>query len=67
MPREVRVLAIEDKPRWMQPLFSFPFIGDHSARQVLLVAVFIIIDVYVSITLKLGLLKGLGLVGCSSG
>ena len=62
MPREVRVLAVEDKPWWMQPLFSFPFVGDLSARQVLLVIVFIVIAIYASITLKLGFLEGLVLV-----
>ncbi len=35
MPREVRVPAVDDEPWWMQPLFSFPFIGDLGVRQVL--------------------------------
>ncbi len=62
MPREVRVLAVEDRPWWMQPLFSFPFIGDLSVRQVLLVTVFTVIAVFVSIILELDFLEGLVLV-----
>ncbi len=45
MSREVRVLAVEDRPWWMQPLFSFPFAGDLSVRQVLLVTAFIVIAI----------------------
>jgi len=46
----------------MQPLFSFPFVGDLSVRQVLLVTGFIVIAIFTSITLKLGFLEGLVLV-----
>jgi len=42
MPREVRVLAIEDRPWWMQPLFSFPFIGDLSVHQLIIVILFVL-------------------------
>lgn len=41
IPREVRVLAVEDRSWWMHPLFSFPFIGDLSARQLLVVSAFV--------------------------
>ncbi len=43
-------------------MFSFPFIGDLSVRQVLLVTVFTVIAVFVSIILELGFLEGLVLV-----
>ncbi len=57
MPREVRVLAVEDKPWWMQPLFSFPFIGDLSVRQLLIVMLFIVPVVVLSITAGLGFME----------
>lgn len=41
MPREVRVLAVEDRSWWMHPLYSFQFIGDLSARQLLVVSTFV--------------------------
>ncbi len=57
MPREVRVLAVEDKPWWMQPLFSFPFIGDLSVRQLLIVMLFILPAVVLGITAGLGFME----------
>ncbi|RLG80279.1 MAG: hypothetical protein DRO40_11425 [Thermoprotei archaeon] len=57
MPREVRVLAVEDKPWWMQPLFSFPFKGDLSVRQLLIAMLFIIPVVALSIIADLGFMK----------
>ncbi len=57
MPREVRVLAVEDKPWWMQPLFSFPFIGDLSVRQLLILMLFIVPVVVLSITAGLGFME----------
>ena len=57
MPREVRVLAVEDRPWWMQPLFSFPFIGDLSVRQFLIVMLFIVPVVVLGITAGLGFMK----------
>ncbi len=59
MPREVRVLAVEDRPWWMQPLFSFPFIGDLSVRQLLVVMVFILPVITVCAILGLGFLETL--------
>ena len=57
MPREVRVLAVEDKPWWMQPLFCFPFIGDLSVRQLLIVMLFIIPVIALSIITDLGFME----------
>lgn len=57
MPREVRVLAVEDKPWWMQPLFSFPFKGDLSVRQLLIAMLFIIPVVALSIIADLGFIE----------
>ncbi len=54
MPREVRVLAVEDRPLWMQPLFSFPFIGDLSVRQLLVVSAFIIPSMLLTLSSGMG-------------
>ncbi len=62
MPREVRVLAVEDRPWWMQPLFSFPFIGDLSARQLIIVAVFVLPATLSAVALRLGFLRMLSLL-----
>ncbi|RLG83996.1 MAG: hypothetical protein DRO40_02655 [Thermoprotei archaeon] len=59
MPREVRVLAIEDKPWWMQPLFSFPFISDLSVRQLLIVFSFVISALLAIVYLRMGFLESL--------
>ena len=59
MPREVRVLAVEDRPWWMQPLFSFPFIGDLSVRQLLVVMVFILPVIIACTAVGLGFLETL--------
>ncbi len=62
MPREVRVLAIEDRPWWMQPLFSFPFIGDLSVRQLLIVMLFIMPVIVPGVIMGLGFLESLALL-----
>ncbi|MCD6300995.1 MAG: hypothetical protein J7L82_02880 [Staphylothermus sp.] len=59
MPREVRVLAVEDKPWWMQPLFSFPFIGDLGVRQLLIVMLFIMPVIVPGVIMGLGFLESL--------
>lgn len=59
MPREVRVLAVEDRSWWMQPLFSFPFIGDLSVRQLLIVMLFIVPVIALSIIADLGFMESL--------
>ena len=62
MPREVRVLAVEDRPWWLQPLFSFPFIGDLSARQLIIIMLFILPAVISAFALRLGFLETLTLL-----
>lgn len=39
MVREVKVLALEDKPWWHQPLLTFPIIGDISIRQLIILTI----------------------------
>lgn len=47
-------MAVEDRPWWMQPLFSFPFIGDLSVRQLLVVSAFIIPSLLLTMSSGLG-------------
>lgn len=62
MPREVRVLAIEDRPWWMQPLLASRLLVILSVRQVLLVTIFIVIALLSALSLRTGFLEGLVLV-----
>lgn len=62
MPREVIVLAVDDKPWWMQPLFSFPFIGDLSVRQLLIVFSLIIPALLMNVALRMRFLESLAVL-----
>mgnify|MGYP005640036595 FL=1 len=49
MVREVRVLALEDKPWWRQPLLTFPIIGDISVRQFIILIIGLIPALFLTI------------------